>query len=57
MMAVYSEASAVVASDTGAMRQRLSAAEVTELAELLETRPSESVSWTKSCKRRPKGEG
>ena len=39
MMAVHSEASAVVASDTWGMRQRLSATQVAELAELLEDAP------------------
>jgi hypothetical protein len=39
MMAVHPEASVVVASDTGGMRQRLSAAPVAELAELLEDAP------------------
>ena len=39
MMAVHSEASAVVASDTWGMRQRLRAAQVAELAELLEDAP------------------
>jgi len=39
MTAVHPEASAVVASDTEGMRQRLSAAQVAELAELLEDAP------------------